>query len=545
MAKYIFTTGGVVSSLGKGLTAASIGRLLSSRGLSIRMQKLDPYLNVDPGTMSPFQHGEVFVTDDGAETDLDLGHYERFTGQQMTRKSNFTAGRIYWEVLKKERRGDYLGGTVQMVPHITDEIKSCIRALDEDDVDVILCEIGGTVGDIEGLTFLEAIRQIGLEEGRENVMYIHLTYVPYITAAGEVKTKPSQQSVAKLREIGILPDALICRTEVDLPEEVCRKLSLFCNVPRHAVFVEKDVEHSVYELPVVLSEQGLDDLVMVHLRLARPPAKLDEWRGMLDRLIHPSGRIRIGVVGKYSELQDAYKSIFEAIEHGGLAHAHSVDIVKLPAEELEDGTHPNRVLDVDGLLVPGGFGGRGVEGKIEAIRRAREQGIPFLGICLGMQCAVIEFARHVCGLDHAQSTEFDKETPHPVICLMEEQETVTNLGGSMRLGSSPAYLSADTHTAAAYEASVIHERHRHRYEVNPGYHQTLRDHGFVLAGMDQEGHLVEVVEVKDHPWFVATQFHPEFKSQPLKPHPLFRSFIGAAIARKKKAATPAPDPVED
>ena len=544
MAKYLFITGGVVSSLGKGLTAASIGRLLISRGLSIRMQKLDPYLNVDPGTMSPFQHGEVFVTEDGAETDLDLGHYERFTGQRTSRKSNYTAGRIYWEVLKKERRGDYLGGTVQMIPHITDEIKACVRSLDEDDVDVILCEIGGTVGDIEGLTFLEAIRQIGLEEGRENVMFIHLTYVPYIKAAGEVKTKPSQQSVAKLREIGIVPDVLICRTEVDLTDDVCRKLSLFCNVPRHAVIVEKDVDHTVYELPVVLSEQGLDDLIMVHLRLARPPARLEAWRAMLERLIHPSERVTIGVVGKYAELQDAYKSIFEAIEHGALAHDCAVDIVKISAEELEDGTDPDRLLGVDGVLVPGGFGVRGIEGKIEAIRMARTQGIPFFGICLGMQCAVIEFARHVCGLKQAQSTEFDKDTPDPVVCLMEEQQHVTHLGGSMRLGASPTLLKAGTHIAKAYEGTEIQERHRHRYEVNPGYHQQLKDGGLVLAGTDPGGHLIEAIELEDHPWFVATQYHPEFASEPLNPHPLFKAFMGAALQaqREKRKTGAVPNP---
>ncbi len=529
MAKYIFITGGVVSSLGKGLTAASIGRLLISRGLSIRMQKLDPYLNVDPGTMSPFQHGEVFVTDDGAETDLDLGHYERFTGQRTSRKSNFTAGRIYWEVLKKERRGDYLGGTVQMIPHITDEIKSCIRAQDEDDVDVILCEIGGTVGDIEGLTFLEAIRQIGLEEGRENVCYIHLTYVPFIKAAGEVKTKPSQQSVAKLREIGILPDVLICRTEVDLQDDVRRKLSLFCNVPPHAVIVEKDVTHSIYELPVVLSRQGLDDLLMVHLRLARPPAQLDEWNAMLDRLIHPQGKVRIGVVGKYAELQDAYKSIFEAIQHGALAHGVAVEIIKIPAEELEDDMAADRILSVDGLLIPGGFGGRGVEGKIKAIQMTREHRIPFLGICLGMQCAIIEFARNACGLDGAQSTEFDKDTPHPVVCLMEEQELIQDLGGSMRLGASTTLLQPETKIAGAYGSETIEERHRHRYEVNPAYYDTFREAGLVISGMDGSRQLVESIEIKDHPWFVATQYHPEFKSEPLNPHPLFRDFVGAAM----------------
>ncbi len=532
MAKYIFITGGVVSSLGKGLTAASIGRLLISRGLSIRMQKLDPYLNVDPGTMSPFQHGEVFVTDDGAETDLDLGHYERFTGQTTSRKSNYTAGRIYWDVLKKERRGDYLGGTVQMIPHITDEIKASIRSLDEEDVDVILCEIGGTVGDIEGLTFLEAIRQIGLEEGPENVCYVHLTYVPFIKAAGEVKTKPSQQSVARLREIGILPNILICRTEVDLGDDVRRKLSLFCNVPQHAVIVEKDVEHSIYELPVVLHAQDVDQLIMRQLQLNPPVADLTEWREMLNRVIYPKGSVKIGVVGKYSELQDAYKSIFEAIEHGALAHAQSVQLVKIPAEELEDGTGLERLDEIDALLVPGGFGGRGVEGKVEAVRLAREKKIPFLGICLGMQCAIIEFARNVAGLTGAQSTEFDKDTPHPVVCLMEEQEHVQNLGGSMRLGASRSTFQPDTLIARSYGAQEVFERHRHRYEVNPGYHAKLEGAGLILSGKDDGGHLVESVELSDHPWFVATQYHPEFKSQPLKPHPLFRDFIGAAIARQ-------------
>jgi CTP synthase len=529
MAKYIFITGGVVSSLGKGLTAASIGRLLINRGLTIRVQKLDPYLNVDPGTMSPFQHGEVYVTDDGTETDLDLGHYERFTGQTMSRRSNFTAGRIYWEVLRKERRGDYLGGTVQMIPHITDEIKACIRSQDEEGVDVILCEIGGTVGDIEGLTFLEAIRQIGLEDGRENVMYIHLTYVPFIKAAGEVKTKPTQQSVAKLREIGILPDMLICRTEVPLTEDVRKKLSLFCNVPLNAVIVEQDVEHSIYELPIVLSEQGLDDHVMVHFRIVRPPARMDEWRQLVDQIIHPSRKVRIGVVGKYSELQDAYKSIFEAITHGGFAYQAAVDIEKIPAEELEDGASCDVLSSVDGLLVPGGFGGRGLEGKMAAIRYARENKIPFFGICLGMQCAVIEFARHVCGLTDAHTTESDKDTPHPVICLMEEQEHIENLGGSMRLGAYPCVLTADTKVATAYGNAKVHERHRHRYEVNPGYHATLENNGMTLAGKSEDGILVEIIELKDHPWFVATQFHPEFKSEPLQPHPLFKGFIGAAL----------------
>jgi len=536
MAKYLFITGGVVSSLGKGLTAASIGRLLISRGLSIRMQKLDPYLNVDPGTMSPYQHGEVYVTEDGAETDLDLGHYERFTGQPTSRRSNFTAGRIYWEVLRKERRGDYLGGTVQMIPHITDEIKRAIRSVDEKGVDVVVCEIGGTVGDIEGLTFLEAIRQIHLEEGSDNVMFIHLTYIPFIKAASEVKTKPTQQSVAKLREIGIIPDVLICRTEVPLTDEVRSKLSLFCNVPLHAVIEEQDVSHTIYELPLELSEQGMDELIMVHFRMARPPAKLQQWRNMVDTVIHPKGAVRIGVIGKYSELQDAYKSIFEAIDHGGIAHHCRVEIEKIAAEEIEEGKHLEKLKTLSGILVPGGFGERGHQGKSRAIRFARENGVPFLGICLGLQCAVVEFAQHVCGLQGAQSTEIDPDTDHPVVCLLEEQEEVIDRGGTMRLGSWPCDLEPDTRSAEAYGTGHIHERHRHRYEVNNKYREILREHGMVLSGLSPDGKLVEMIELKHHPWFVATQFHPEFKSQPLKPHPLFAAFIGAAI-RKHEGIT--------
>lgn len=536
MAKYIFITGGVVSSLGKGLTSASLGRLLISRGLNIRMLKVDPYLNVDPGTMNPYQHGEVYVTDDGAETDLDLGHYERFTGQPTSRKSNFTAGRIYWEVLRKERHGDYLGGTVQMVPHITDEIKAHIRALDESGVDVVLCEIGGTVGDIEGLTFLEAIRQIGLEEGRENVMYIHLTYVPYIKAAGEVKTKPSQHSVAKLREIGIVPDVLICRSEVRLSEDVRRKLSLFCNVPVHAVIEEKDVDRTIYELPLVLSDQGLDEIIMVHFRLARPQAKLTEWRRLVERIKNPKTSARIAVVGKYAELQDAYKSIFEAIYHGGFAHECAIEIVKIAAEEVADGLHLDELKSVDGILVPGGFGARGVEGKMAAIRIARENGIPFLGICLGLQCAVIEFARNVCGLENANTTEIDKNTPHPVVCLMEEQQKVTDMGGTMRLGAWPCVLQPGTLAARAYGTEKISERHRHRYEVNNSYRAILQEKGMVFSGLSPDGNLVEMIELRDHPWFVATQAHPEFKSQPLNPHPLFAAFVGAALDRRGRKA---------
>jgi len=533
MAKYIFITGGVVSSLGKGLTSASLGRLLIGRGLNIRMLKMDPYLNVDPGTMSPYQHGEVYVTDDGAETDLDLGHYERFTGQPTSKKSNFTAGRIYWEVLRKERHGDYLGGTIQMIPHITDEIKLHIRALDEKGVDVILCEVGGTVGDIEGLTFLEAIRQIGLEDGRDNVMYIHLTYVPFIKAAGEVKTKPSQQSVAKLREIGIAPDVLICRSEVKLSDDVRKKLSLFCNVPFNAVIEEQDVQHTIYELPLVLSEQGLDELIMVHFRLARPPAKLQAWRKLVDTIVHPEGTVRIAVVGKYSELQDAYKSIFEAIHHGGLAHRHRVEIVKLAAEELESARCLDTLATVGGILVPGGFGERGIEGKIAAIKFCRENGIPFFGICLGLQMAVIEFARHVCGLEGAHTTEVNPQAPHPVVCLMEEQEQVQDLGATMRLGAWPCNLRLGSRAAEAYGGSAcISERHRHRYEVNNRYRAQLEARGLVPSGISPDGKLVEIIELQKHPWFLGCQFHPEFKSQPLAPHPLFQAFVGAAIHRQ-------------
>jgi CTP synthase len=533
MAKYIFITGGVVSSLGKGITAASLGRLLIGRGLRVRMLKMDPYLNVDPGTMSPYQHGEVYVTDDGAETDLDLGHYERFTGQPTSQKSNFTAGRIYWEVLKKERHGDYLGHTIQMIPHITDEIKTHIRALDEPGVDIVLAEIGGTVGDIEGLTFLEAIRQVGLEEGRDSVMYIHITYVPYIKAAGEVKTKPTQQSVAKLREIGIVPDALICRSEVALTDEVRRKLSLFCNVPLHAVIEEQDVQHTIYEVPLVLSEQGLDEIIMVHFRLARPPSKLQAWRKLVDTIAHPKASVRIGVVGKYSELQDAYKSLYEAIHHGGIASQASVEIVKIAAEDLEAGRHLEALRDVHGILVPGGFGKRGIEGKIAAIRYARENKVPFFGICLGLQCAVIEFARHAGGLEGAHTTEIDDKTPHPVVCLMEEQEKVIDLGATMRLGAWPCNLREGSRAAQAYGTLAISERHRHRYEVNNKYRPLLEERGLALSGLSPDGHLVEMVEIADHPWFVGVQFHPELKSQPLDPHPLFRAFVAAALARKQ------------
>jgi CTP synthase len=535
MAKYLFITGGVVSSLGKGITAASIGRLLINRGLSIRMLKLDPYLNVDPGTMSPYQHGEVYVTDDGAETDLDLGHYERYTGQPTSQRSNITAGRIYWNVLHKERRGDYLGGTVQMIPHISNEIKDRIRRLEEENPDVIIIELGGTVGDIEGLIFLEALRQLGADVGRKNAMCIHLTYVPYIAAAKEVKTKPTQQSVAKLREIGILPHMLVCRTEVDLAEEHIEKLSLFCNVDKECVIVEKDVESSIYEIPLVLAEQNVDEQIIKHFGLDCPDLPLTDWEKLIDVIKSPQGTVKIGVVGKYSELQDAYKSIYEALDHGGFAAGYEVDIVKLAAEEIE--TNPDILKTISGILIPGGFGSRGMEGKIRAAQYARENNIPFLGICLGLQCAVIEFARNVCGLSGAHTTEFDEErgipTEHPVVCLMEEQQDITEKGGTMRLGACPCDLKEGTRSFAAYGAKSISERHRHRYEVNNRYCEQFENSGLILSGRNPDIGVVEMIELPGHPWFVATQAHPELKSQPVKPHPLFRDFVAAAIANRQ------------
>lgn len=534
MAKYLFITGGVVSSLGKGITAASVGRLLINRGLDIRMLKMDPYLNVNPGTMSPYQHGEVYVTDDGAETDLDLGHYERYTGKPTSQKSNITAGSIYWDVLHKERRGDYLGGTIQMIPHISNEIKSRIRALESDNPDVIVVELGGTVGDIEGLIFLEAIRQLALEVGRDNSMFVHLTYVPFIAAAKEVKTKPTQQSVAKLREIGIMPDVLVCRTEVDLEREHLDKLSLFCNVPRDCVIVEKDVETSIYEIPLVLSRAGLDEIILNRFRIAKPAAPMKDWENLINVMRNPKGKVRIGVVGKYSELQDAYKSIYEALYHGGYADGYEVVAVKIAAEDIEE--DPSILDTVEGVLIPGGFGSRGMEGKIRAAQYARENKIPFLGICLGLQCAVIEFARNVCGLEGADSTEFDEErsvkTKHPVVCLMEEQMDVEEKGGTMRLGACPCVLKEGTNAFAAYGEKEISERHRHRYEVNNKYREQLEANGLVLSGVNPDIGVVEMIELKNHPWFVATQAHPELKSQPVKPHPLFKDFVSAAIKRK-------------
>jgi CTP synthase len=522
MTQFIFITGGVVSSLGKGIAAASIGALLKMRGLNVTMQKLDPYLNVDPGTMSPFQHGEVFVTDDGAETDLDLGHYERFTDVPMSRANNVTTGQVYYSVINKERHGDYLGGTVQVVPHITDEIKSRIlRVADIETYDVILVEVGGTVGDIESLPFLEAIRQFPYDVGRENVLYIHLTLVPFIEAAGEIKTKPTQHSVRALREIGIQPDLLLCRTSHPLDESVRQKIAMFCNV-----------DPDIYRIPIQFAEQGVEQAVVKRLKLPRGVTDTDEWRAMVGRLDRSTERVRIGVAGKYIELQDAYKSIYEALRHGGLANEIRVEAVRLDSEEIAPATAPDLLGGLDGLLVPGGFGSRGIEGKIAAAQFARERGLPFFGICLGMQCALIEFARNVCGLERANSREFDDTTPHAVIDLLATQKTITTLGGTMRLGAYSCKLKEGSRAAAIYEAPQISERHRHRYEVNNKYRARFEEHGLTLSGVTLDNRLVEIIELPDHPWYLGCQFHPEFRSRPLRPHPLFASFVGAAKARR-------------
>ncbi len=532
MTKHIFVTGGVVSSLGKGLTSASIGMLLEQRGLRVRMQKLDPYINVDPGTMSPYQHGEVYVLDDGSETDLDLGHYERFTNSVLSRHSNYTTGQIYLAVINKERRGEFLGKTVQVIPHITNEIKSCIRKLADDDVDVVITEIGGTVGDIESQPFLEAIRQFALDVGKRNCLYIHLTLVPYLKAAGELKTKPTQHSVGQLREIGIQPDVLICRTERTLPREDREKIALFCNVPIEAVIEEKDKDFSIYEVPISLVQNGLDELIVDKLNLPAGKLELDGWRELLHNLRNPEHEISIAVVGKYAEHRDAYKSIYEALDHAGMAHRAQIRIQRIQSESIEQ-EGPERLLaGYDGLLVPGGFGERGIEGKVEAIRMAREKQIPFLGICLGMQCAAIEFARNVVGLTGAHSTEFNKDTPHPVICLLDEQRAVIDKGGTMRLGAQPAVLAEGSKSAAWYGTQLISERHRHRYEFNNQYRQQFAANGLMVAGTSPDGSLVEIMELEEHPWFVAVQFHPEFKSKPTVPHPLFAGFVGAAVERR-------------
>ncbi len=532
MSKHIFVTGGVVSSLGKGLTSASIGMLLEQRGLRVRMQKLDPYINVDPGTMSPYQHGEVYVLDDGSETDLDLGHYERFTNSPLNRHSNYTTGQIYLSVINKERRGEFLGQTVQVIPHITNEIKVALAKPAGPDVDVVITEIGGTVGDIESQPFLEAIRQFALDVGKENCLYIHLTLVPYLKAADEQKTKPTQHSVGLLRQIGIQPDVLICRTTRTLAHDDRKKIALFCNVPIEAVIEEKDKDFSIYEVPISLVEHGLDALIVRKLGLTASDLNLDKWHDLLNRLRNPQHEVTIAVVGKYTEHRDAYKSIYEALDHAGVANRAQIRIQRLHSELIEREGAERLLAGVDGVLVPGGFGERGIEGKVDAISFVRQRGIPFFGICLGMQCAVVEFARNVLGLEKAHSTEFDKDNPHPVICLMEEQQDVTEKGGTMRLGAQPARLRPGSKTAKCYGSEEISERHRHRYEFNNAYREQFEAQGMRPVGLSPDGLLVEVVEVASHPWFVAVQYHPEFKSQPTRPHPLFAGFIGAAVQHR-------------
>ncbi len=530
--KFIFVTGGVVSSLGKGLAAASLGTLLEHRGLKVVLQKFDPYLNVDPGTMSPYQHGEVYVLDDGAETDLDLGHYERFTSSKLSRLNNLTSGQVYESVIKKERRGDYLGKTVQVIPHVTNEIKARIHEVAAvTKADVVITEIGGTVGDIEGLPFLEAIRQFRHDVGVENVLYMHVTLIPYIKAAGELKTKPTQMSVAKLREIGIAPDILVCRAEHDVELEVREKIAMFCNIERRAVIEFRDVEHSIYECPLALRNQKLDDLVCEKLHIEAPPPDLTPWRTFVHHVIHPGTHCRIAVVGKYIELQDAYKSIYEAIVHAGAAHDCGVKVVRVDAEDIEkDGPGPH-LGKADGILIPGGFGDRGTEGKILAAAYAREQGIPYFGICLGMQIASIEFARDVCGLEGANSTEFNKQTPHPVICLLDEQEGVESKGATMRLGTWKTKLLPGTLAHQLYGQDEISERHRHRYEFNQKYRPEFEQSGFLVSGTSPDGTLTEVIEIPAHPFFIAVQFHPEFQSKPNHPHPVFSGFVKAALDR--------------
>jgi len=527
--KYIFITGGVVSSLGKGITAASLGRLLKSRGVSVTIQKLDPYINVDPGTMNPYQHGEVYVTEDGAETDLDLGHYERFIDVNLLKENNVTTGMVYWSVLSKERRGDFLGGTVQVVPHITNEIKERIRKVaKKKQFDVVICEIGGTVGDIEGLPFLEAVRQFRKEVGRENSLNIHVTLVPYLDTTGEFKTKPTQHSVKELRSIGIHPEIIICRSKEQLSPELKDKISLFCDTTREAVIGLVDTS-TIYEVPLSLAEEGLDEIVARYLDLPFGVSDLSEWHKVVDVMRFPSRVVRIAIVGKYTELSDAYLSIVEALRHGGVANNVGVDIRWINSEQIEEEKDVDHYFrNVQGVVVPGGFGIRGVEGKIKAIKFARENKVPYLGLCLGMQCAVIEFARSVCGLKKANSTEFSEKTPYPVIDLMLGQRGVTDKGGTMRLGSYPCKISKGTLLYGAYQKDLVHERHRHRYELNNKYRKQLEEAGMVMSGIYQEAGLVEVVEVKDHPWFVATQYHPEFKSRPTRPHPLFADFIAAA-----------------
>lgn len=536
MPKYIFITGGVVSSLGKGIASSSIGKLLEAEGLKITLQKFDPYLNVDPGTMNPYQHGEVYVTEDGAETDLDLGHYERFTKSPIGKFNNVTTGQIYNTVIEKERKGEYLGGTVQVIPHITDEIKRRIKLVSSmRNFDVVICEIGGTVGDIEGLPFLEAIRQFSQDVGKDNVLYIHLTLIPYLKAAQELKTKPTQHSVGKLREIGIQPDILLCRTEKRLTKEAKEKIALFCNVEKDAVIEAPDVKN-IYEVPLVLKEGGLDRIIKEKLHLkSNKRSDLKEWKEKIVKVaLNPSKRVKIAVVGKYIQLQDAYKSIYEALKHAGIANDCAVEVKKVDSEKLKKSTVHKYLKDVKGVLVPGGFGYRGIDGKVIAISYARINHIPFLGICLGMQCAIIEFARNVCHLKGANSTEFNKNTKYPVISLLEEQRKVRKLGGTMRLGAFLCKLKRNTCSFKAYKKEEVYERHRHRYEFNNKFRKIMTKNGLIIAGVYQKKNLVEIIELKGHPWFVASQFHPEFKSKPDKAHPLFVNFVKEAIKLDKK-----------
>jgi CTP synthase len=534
--RFIFVTGGVVSSLGKGIAAASIGRLLVARGMKVALQKFDPYINVDPGTMSPFQHGEVFVTEDGAETDLDLGHYERFTDANTSRGSNVTAGAIYNSVIRKERRGDYLGGTVQVVPHITDEIKHRVKLIAESqDVDVVITEIGGTVGDIESLPFLEAIRQFPVDVGRRNCMFIHLTLVPYIGHAGELKTKPTQHSVNELRRIGIQPDMVVCRSESGLPHDLRKKIALFASLPPEAIVSARDVDN-IYKVPLYFHPEGVDDFVLEHFGLDAPAPDLGAWERLMRRASEAADRapVKIALVGKYVKLEDAYLSVAESLRHAGFHHGCPIEIDWVDSETIDDDEVRARIADADGILIPGGFGVRGIEGKITASRIAREERIPFLGICLGMQLAVADFARHVVGMDGANSTEFDPETPYPVIDLLPEQKEVADMGGTMRLGADPVKLHAGTRARELYDDAVIYERHRHRYEVNNFLRKRLEAAGLVISGTSPDERLVEIIEIRDHPFFVASQFHPEFKSRPERPAPLFREFVEAALERARE-----------
>ncbi len=529
MTKHIFVTGGVVSSLGKGLNAASIGMLLESHGYKISLQKFDPYVNVDPGTMGPFEHGEIYVTEDGAETDLDLGHYERFTNTVTNRDCNCTTGSIYYSVITKERQGKYLGKTIQVIPHITNEIKDCIRKLANADTDVVISEIGGIVGDIESQPFVEAIRQYGREIGRENVLYIHLTLVPYLRAADEIKTKPTQHSVGTLRQAGIEPDILICRTEKPLSADIKEKLSLFCNVDKESIIEEKDVKPYLYEIPLLLVEQGLDKIILKKLQLKTNGNSLDKWLKMLDALKNPKKVTEIAIVGKYIGLQSAYESIYEALTHGGISNLVKVKERRIESEDVEKHGAEKLLKGCNGILIPGGFGERGIEGKIQAVKYARENKIPYLGLCLGMHCSTIEFARNVCNMKDANSTEFDVNTPDPVICLLEEQKNIVSKGGTMRLGAQPCRLQTDSIAYKCYGQELISERHRHRYEFNNKYRDIFATKGMICSGFTSDNELVEIIELKDHPWYVAVQFHPEFKSKPTNPHPLFREFIKATL----------------